>query len=188
MPDTWSRRETRRIAGVLAGVAIAVAGIGCGGSAGPADRAPAADPVDRVPELIETNPRDIFNVHFYTTGGQFLVEKLEIEFNRRRGIHEFYGFHRDSYTDLARIPFRDLSRLDFLGPMPPQIFDQAIIGRENENLRQDQAFQVRLTFRDGRQEEFFALIPKFRGIKDLELWEFSMNNRNNVIDYLEFTR
>lgn len=188
MPKTWSRRETSRIGGVLAWVMLAGPGIGCGGSAGTSQRAPAGDPVDRPPDLIETSPRDTFNVDFYTSGGQFLVEKLEVEFNRRRGIHEFYGFYRDSYKELARIPFRDLSRLDFLGPMPPQIFDQAIIGRESENLRQDQAFQVRLTFRDGRQEEFFAIIPKFRGVKDLELWEFSMNSGNNVIEYLEFPR
>lgn len=158
---------------------------GCGGSAG-SGADPEAETIQRPSSPITTTPENTFNVTISSSGGQFPVDKLEIEFNRRRGIHEFYGFYRDSYDELQRVPFSELQRVDFLGEMPPPIFDQAIVGKEHLNLRQDNAFEVRLTFKDRRQEDFFAIIPKFRGEKDLQLWEFSMSSRKNPFDYIEF--
>jgi len=189
MTRARSRRGDR---GAVLGAGLALACLavwGCGGSAaGTAPNSAPADTIQRPPAPIVKDAKDIYNVTLYTNAGQFPVDKLEIEFNRRRGIHEFYGFYRDSYDRMARIPFGELERVDFLGQMPPAIFDQATIGRENENLRLDNAFEVRLTYKDNRQEDFFAIIPKFRGEKDLELWEFSMNSKNNVIQYIEFNR
>ena len=159
---------------------------GCGG--GTSAQTVTGQPIERPPDPIVKDAQDIYNVSITTPTGQFLVDKLEIEFNRRRGIHEFYGFYRDQYDQMARIPFYQLERVDFLGAMPPQLFEQAIIGREHENLQQHQAFEVRLRFREGNQETFFAIIPKFRGEKDLQLWEFAMSNRTIPIDYIEFDR
>lgn len=183
-----SRRGVRL--GVLgAGLAlVGAAAWGCGGSSAGTSASGDLDTIARPPAPIVKDAKDIYNVTIYTTNGQFPVDKLEIEFNHRRGIHEFYGFYRDSYSRMARIPFGDLERVDFLGQMPPAIFDQATIGRENENLSLDNAFEVRLNYKDGRQEDFFAIIPKFRGEKDLELWEFSLNAKKNVIQYIEFNR
>jgi len=176
-------------AALLAGGALAA---GCGGSSAtpPRPGTEAADKgsIDRPPSPIVTDPDETFNVTFMTSGGQFLVDKLEIEFNRRRGIHQLFGFYRDSYAEMERIPFSELQRIEFLGEMPAALFDQAIVGREQMNLREDQAFTVRLTFRDQTQREFFALIPKFRGEKDLQLWEYTMSNKNQVIDYIDFDR
>jgi hypothetical protein len=194
LPRTVLPRTVFRTALTMLPAAVAaLAGIlvsGCGGSAASSAHpgADKAESIARPPAPIVTDPSETFNVTIYATNGQFLVDKLEIEFNRRRGIHEFYGFYRDAYSEMKRIPFRDLVRVEFLGEMPPALFDQAIVGREQMNLRQDQAFTVRLTFKDQSQREFFALIPKFRGEKDLELWEYNMSNKNQTIERIEFDR
>jgi hypothetical protein len=183
---------------VLLAAALLVAGglaAGCGGSAGSAagsgtgaGHSTDAGSIDRPPDPIVTDPDETFNVTFMTSGGQFQVDKLEIEFNRRRGIHQLFGFYRDAYAEMERIPFSELQRVEFLGEMPPPLFEQAIVGREQMNLRQDQAFTVRLTFRDQTQREFFALIPKFRGEKDLQLWEYAMSNKDETISFIDFDR
>jgi hypothetical protein len=185
----FGRTTTALLALVLAAGAGLVAG--CGGSAGSGAGTAADDAaggIDRPPAPIVTDPGDTFNVTFYTSTGQFPVDKLEIEFNRRRGIHEFFGFYRDAYDNMERIPFSKLQRVDFLGEMPPPLFDQAIVGREQMQLRQDWAFTVRLTFKDSTQKEFFAIVPKFRGEKDLELWEYNLSNKNQPIQSIEFDR
>lgn len=159
---------------------------GCGGSA--KGETATGELIERPPAEIVTDPKDTYNVTINTLGGQLIVDKLEIEFNRRRGIHEFYGFYRDRYDKMERIGFNLLKRVDFEGEMPREIFDQATIGREQEHLRPEQAFTLLLYFKNGNQETFYAIIPKFRGEKDLQLWELPMNNANRVIDYIEFNR
>jgi hypothetical protein len=170
---------------VLFGLGVSLAVGGCGGTV---DTSSSAAPIDRPPPPITTDQGDIYNVTINSTAGQILVDKLEIEWNRRRGIHAFYGFYRDAYSEMATIPFRDLKRIDFLGPMPQDYFEQAIIGREDMNLRYAFSFTTKLTFWDGRQEEFYAIVPKFRGEKDLELWEFNMDNSFMGVAYIEFDR
>lgn len=194
MEKGWMDRslDSRGIGGILL-VSLVWAGIpvtGCGGSAGsaPGTEVNQGDTIQRPPDPIVTDPQNTFNVTISAAGSLFPVDKLEIEFNRRRGIHEFYGFYRDKYSQLDKVPFRDLQRVDFLGQMPAVTFDQATLGKENLNLRLEHAFQVRFTFKDGRQEDFFAFIPKFRGEKDLQLWEFSMNSNRRAFDYIEFNR
>jgi len=140
------------------------------------------------PPPITTDRGEIFNVTLTTNQGQILVDKLEIEFNRRRGIHELYGFYRDQYRDMVRLPFADLKRIDFLRQMPPHDFEQAIIGREDQRLLLQWAFEVKLTHKDDRQESFYAIIPMFRGEKDLNLWEYPMDSRSSPIQYIEFDR
>jgi hypothetical protein len=83
---------------------------------------------------------------------------------------------------------RDLKRIDFRGQMPEPAFEQAIVGREDQRLLPEQAFEVQLTFRDDSKKSFYALIPMFRGEKDLVLWEFSMDSRTNQILFIEFDR
>jgi hypothetical protein len=185
-----SRRLPAALRAAAAGVLVLAAGCGGGGTAvpPPAGQTGAGSDIATPPPPITTDRGEIFNVTFHTRTGEFPVDKLEIEFNRRRGIHQLYGFYRDSYMEMARIPFAELSRIDFLGEMPPELFSQATVGREQEKLSQDNAFQVRLTYRDGRQEEFFAIIPKFRGEKDLVLWEYPMSNQNLTIEYIDFDR
>ncbi len=174
----------------LIGLVAALAGCGGGSSGAPptprvTDRnAPAGKP----PEAVVTQPGDVFNVTIYTSSGQIYVDKLEIEFNRRRGIHAFYGFYRDQYEEMVTIPFSELRRVDFEGQMPIGLFDQAIIGREAMELSRDYAFQVQLTYQDQRREEFFALIPKFRGERDFVLWELTMNSSVKQMDYIDFDR
>ena len=184
-----------RSAGIVlsASLALVFAGCGGGGTAGggphPGPQAVPAPPADEgIPEPLGTAHGEIFNVTIFTATGQVYVDKLEVEFNRRRGIHSFYGFYRDAWDKLVTIPFRDLLRVDFLGPMPPELFDQAIIGRESMNLHLENAFETRLTFRDQNQEEFYAIIPKLRGEKDFQLWEMSLNSRAMPIQYIEFNR
>ena len=174
----------------LVGLVAAFAGCG-GGSSGapPTPRVTAHNgPEGKPPEAVVTQPGDIFNVTIYTSAGQLYVDKLEVEFNRRRGIHAFYGFYRDQYAEMATIPFSSLRRVDFEGQMPVGLFDQAIIGREAMNLNRDYAFQVQLTYADQRREEFFALIPKLRGERDYVLWEQTMNSTVKQIDYIDFDR
>jgi hypothetical protein len=175
---------------LVAGFALALAGCGGAAAGGPGPQASpeTRPPAEGIPDALTTDRGEIYNVTIYSTGGQIFVDKLEIEFNRRRGIHAFYGFYRDDYAEMLSIPFRDLLRVDFLGPMPPSMFDQAIIGREDQDLRREYAFELRLTYRDNRQEEFFAIIPKLRGEKDYQLWEFTMNSAVQAIDYIEFSR
>jgi hypothetical protein len=181
---------------VLLIAALGLAGWGCAGGSGspphPAGQ-PAAAPApisEGTPEPIPETGGEEFNVTMVTQTGQFYVDNLEIEFNRRRGIHAVFGFYRDSFDNLVNVPFRDLSRIEFLGPMPSSLFDQARVGRENLNLSQDFAFRTRLTFKDQRQSEFFAFIPKLRGERDFTLWELSLSNVNNAagIQYIEFNR
>jgi len=177
-------------------LAAAFAGWGCAGSAeGPPH--PAGPPDAGPPPASEGTPSPIpdtgaqeFNVTMVTQTGQFYVDKLEIEFNRRRGIHSVFGFYRDSFDKLVNIPFAELSRIQFLGPMPQSMFEQARVGRESLNLSEDFAFQLRLTFKDQRQSEFFAFIPKLRGERDFTLWELSLSNANDAggIQYIEFNR
>jgi hypothetical protein len=167
------------------GLGVSMTMAGCGGSV---QTSPNPTPVDRPPPPITTDQGEIYNVTFNSSAGQVLVDKLEIEWNKRRGIHSFYGFYRDDYQEMATIPFRDLKRVDFLAPMPQDLFEQAIIGREDLNLRYHHTFTTRLTFWDGRQEEFYAIIPKFRGEKDLELWEFNMDNTFLSVAYIDFDR
>jgi hypothetical protein len=187
-----SRFVQGTVAALLIAVPLLAGGLvgGCGGSAGSGAKTE-ADPggsIARPPEPIITDPDKIFNVTFYTNAGQFQVDKLEIEMNHRRGIHEFFGFYRDTYTQWVRVPFSKLLRVEFLGAMPTSLFEQAIVGREQLNLRQDNAFDLRLTYKDQTQEEFFAIIPKLRGEKDLQLWEYNMSNRNQPIRTIEFDR
>lgn len=190
MTQARSRRQrVRRILGAGAALGICLVIAGCSGSAPVIEARP--EPVDTIeppPPPLVKDPQDTFNVTFYTNTGQFLVDKLEIEFNHRRGIHELFGFRRDAYDRMARIPFSSLQRIDFMGQMPPALFEQATVGRENQNLLLANAFEVRLTYKDDSQEDFFAIIPKFRGEKDLELWEWPMNSQTNTIQYIEFNR
>jgi len=131
----------------------------------------------------------MYNVTIRTAGGaQILVDKLEIEWNRRKGIHAFFGFYPDQYDHYATVPFGELERIDFLGPMPPSLFDQAEIGRETSNMAYINAFRTRLYFWDGRQQEFYAVVPKFRGEKDLALWEMVMTNDAMPVATIEFDR
>jgi hypothetical protein len=179
------------LAAVMLAVCLAALA-GCGGGSSGASPTPrVADhngPAGKPPEAIVTQPGEVFNVTIYTSGGQLYVDKLEVEFNRRRGIHAFYGFYRDQYAEMATIPFSSLRRIDFDGQMPVGLFDQATIGREAMNLDRDYAFQVQLTYTDQRREEFFALIPKLRGERDFVLWEQTMNSTVKQIDYIEFDR
>lgn len=191
MQESWSRID-RRAAG-LSGLAMLLWGAlglsaaGCGGTS--PGQTVGTGPIERPPDPIPTtSPADVYNVTINTPGGQFLVDKLEIEFNRRRGIHEFYGFYRDQYDTMVRIPFYKLTRVDFTGPLPQSVFDQINIGREQEYLQPNQGFILRLWFREGSQEQFIAFIPRFRGEKDLQLWEFPMDNNFLPIDYIEFDR
>ncbi len=169
---------------------------GCGGTGGAGEHATGASaaPPPRssagqgTPEPISTDRGEVFNVTVQTPTGQFYVDKLEIEFNRRKGIHALYGFYRDSYKELVTIPFRDLKRIEFQGAMSADLFDQAIVGRENMTLDPNAAFDLTLTYRDQHQQEFFAIIPKFRGEKDFQLWEFPMDNHAKAIDYIDFNR
>lgn len=178
------------LAACLAVFVAALAGCG-GGSSGAPPTPRVADrngPAGRPPEAVVTQPGDVFNVTIYTSGGQIYVDKLEVEFNRRRGIHAFYGFYRDQYEEMVTIPFSALRRADFEGQMPIGLFDQAIIGREAMELSRDYAFQVQLTYKDQRREEFFALIPKLRGERDYVLWEATMNSSVKQMDYIDFDR
>ncbi len=165
---------------------------GCGGTSGTSGHAspPPGPPGPAPEEPIPDTGGEEFNVTITTRAGQFYVDDLEVEFNRRRGIHAFYGFYRDAYDKLVTVPFRDLARVDFLGPMPISLFDQAIVGREQMNIQEENAFEVRLTYKDLHQEQFFAIIPKLRGEKDFTLWELNLTNANNAggIDYIEFNR
>ena len=174
----------------LAGVVVALAGCGGGGyGTHPTPRvADHGGPAGKPPEAVVTQPGEVFNVTIYTSSGQAYVDKLEVEFNRRRGIHAFYGFYRDQYTEMVTIPFSALKRVDFEGQMPVGLFDKAIIGREAMDLNRDYAFQVQLTYQDDRREEFFALIPKLRGERDFVLWEQTMSSTVKQIDYIDFDR
>jgi hypothetical protein len=185
-PRRWFSRRLIAAIGLL-GTAVL---FGCGSSSH--DKPvitshPAANPAPVAPP-ITTDRGEIFNVTITTNAGQILVDKLEIEFNRRRGIHELYGFYFNSYNQMARLPFATLKRIDFLRQMPTHEFEQAIIGREDQNLLPQNAFEVKLTYRDDRQESFYAVIPMFRGEKDMNLWEYPMDSRNNPIQYIEFDR
>jgi len=164
--------------------------IGCGGSSEQKPETVSMRPSTPAPPPppITTDRGEIFNVTLTTDAGQILVDKLEVEFNRRRGIHELYGFYLDDYSEMERIPFADLKRIDFIRPMPTHDFEQATIGREDQRLLSQNAFEVKLTHRDDRQESFYAIIPMFRGEKDLNLWEWPMDSRNNAIQYIEFYR
>jgi hypothetical protein len=167
--------------------ALGLIATGCGGSS--TGQTVGTGAIERPPDPIPTTaPQDVYNVTVNTTAGQFMVNKLEIEFNRRRGIHEFYGFYRDEYDAMVRIPFHKLTRVDFTGPLPRSVFDQINIGREQEHLQPNQAFILRLWYREGPQEQFIAFIPKFRGEEGLQLWEFPMDNNFMPIDYIEFNR
>jgi hypothetical protein len=130
----------------------------------------------------------VFNVTIYTDAGPIYVDKLELEFNQRRGIHAFYGFRRDAYEQMVTIPFADLDRVDFVDGIPPSTFDQIILGREDQNLRSESGFELMLTYRDGRTEPFYAFIPRLRGEKDFLIWERGLNSVSKDIEYIEFNR
>ena len=187
MPTLFPSRATARIAS-LALVTLVV--YGCSSSHDKPDTVTTSTHSTPAPPPppITTDRGEIFNVTLTTNQGQILVDKLEIEFNKRRGIHEFYGFYRDQYQDMVRVPFADLKRIDFIRQMPQHDFEQAIIGREDQRLLYQNAFDVKLTHKDDRQESFYAIIPMFRGEKDLNLWEYPMDARNNPIQYIEFDR
>jgi hypothetical protein len=190
------------------GCLLVVAIVGCGGGAAqnpPASEIPVVGPGGLVPETPppgQTPPGTppggplgepqkvpgVFNVTITNQAGQFLIDALEIEFNRRRGIHTFFGFYRDAYHQPANIPFEQLERVDFRGMMPPELFDQAMIGREDLNLSRDVAFELTLTYKDQRQELFYAFIPKIRGIFDFKPWEVGMANNSLGIQIIEFNR
>jgi hypothetical protein len=140
------------------------------------------DPLPEVP--VE---RTDFRARFTTAGSVFLVDLLEVEFyGGRRGKHHFLGFYRDQYDQMVQVPFSDLTRIDFVGQMDKSLFDQAVFGREELGLQLNNAFELRLTYRDQRQEEFFAFIPKFRGEKDFTIWEFPLDSSQRQILWIEF--
>jgi hypothetical protein len=166
---------------------MAVLLAGC--AAAPPPTGQNAPPIPEVPPPITTDQGQAFNVTIRTeSGAQILVDKLEIEWNQRKGIHAFFGFWPDQYHQYATVPFGDLSRIDFLGPMPPSLFDQAEIGRETSNMIYANAFYTRLYYWDGRQTDFYAVVPKFRGEKDLALWEMVMDNQALSVATIEFDR
>ena len=185
-------RKMLRGWGILAAaawIAVAAGFWGCGSSAPAAGTSVGgSEPITPPPPPITTDRGNIFNVTITTQGGQILVDKLEIEFNRRRGIHDLYGFFFDNYSEMSVVPFADLERVDFRGQMPEAAFEQASVGREDKNLHLQNAFEVELTYRSGRKESFYAVIPMFRGEKDMTLWEFSMDSNTNPILYIEFDR
>lgn len=186
------RRALRPAALCLIPAVLAACAAGDAGAPGPStETSPppaAADDFAKPPAPLVTDRGEIFNVTINTFTNQVLVDKLEVEFNRRKGIHAFYGFYRDAYDRLTTIPFRDITRIDFLGQMPRSVYDQAIIGREAMNLHLKHAYELKVYFKDGRQEEFFAFIPKFRGERNLELWELSLDSNQRVFDFIEFNR
>jgi hypothetical protein len=192
MPTTLPSRASLRSGAVLVSlVAVAVLLHGCSSSHDkPTQTVTTSSHSNPAPPPppITTDRGEIFNVTLTTNQGQILVDKLEVEFNKRRGIHELYGFYRDQYQDMARMPFADLKRIDFIRQMPQHDFEQAIIGREDQRLVQQWAFEVKLTHKDDSQESFYAIIPMFRGEKDLNLWEYPMDSRSNPIQYIEFDR
>ena len=177
---------------VVAAGALALGTGGCGTSHAKSEPSPAVSTTHETPPPppppITTDRGEIFNVTLTTEAGEIPVDKLEIEFNRRRGIHELYGFYLDAYANMIRIPFADLKRIDFVRQMPVHDFEQAIKGREDQRLLLQNAFELKLTHRDDQQERFYAIIPMFRGEKDLNLWEYGMDSRNNPILYIEFNR
>ena len=172
---------------------VGVAGLvvlGCGGPAAQTGHSPSTTPIqvkDPLPDIPEDQTE--FTARFYTPGGQFTVEKLEMEFyGGRRGRHYFFGFFRDQYDQPQQIEFRELSRVDFIDQMNQSLYEQAILGREELGLSINNAFQLRLHYWDGNQQEFFAFIPKLRGEKDFQSWEFPMDSNVRQILYLEFER
>jgi len=177
----------------LGAAAVLLLLLGCsGGSAGhPASQPPDAPPPSGAQPPQSTLP-DIpkgFNVTITTTSsGLVYVDNLEVEANRRRGIYAFMGFYPNQFDQMAQVPFQDITQVSFLGPMPQNMFDVVKETRENQNLHLDEFFDTYVTLKNGDKQEFYAYIPKIRGYKDFQVWEFSMNSLNNGIQKIEFDR
>lgn len=175
-----STRGLRLLLPVLLVSAIGCGGSGAGAPAGGAS-VDAPDPVPGVPV-----DRNVWSVRFYSSSGQFIVDEFEIEFyGGRRGKHYFFGFFRDQYESPVQIPFNQLTRVDFMGQMEQSLFEQATFNREDLGLQWANAFSLRLHYLDGRQDEFFAFIPKFRGMKDFQRWEVTLSADQRQFDYFE---
>jgi hypothetical protein len=175
----------RRIATTCV-LAVLLAAAGCGGSAPPGSKPDTGAPSGAGAE--DPDAPGEYNVTINTRSGSLYIDKLELEFNRRRGIHAFYGFFEDQIDRLTTVPFADLERLDILEPMSHDLFDQAVLGREEMNLRRDQAFETRLYYKDQSTARFYAIIPKLRGEKDYQIWELPMTNNAAAIEFIEFNR
>jgi len=129
-----------------------------------------------------------YDVTITTTSGLIYVDRLELEFNRRRGIHAFYGFYEDRFDKLETIAWNRIERIDIQGVMPQTLFEQAILSREDQNYRRETMFETRIRFKDQTTILFYAIIPKLRGEKDFRLWELTMTNNAPQVEYIEFNR
>jgi hypothetical protein len=157
-----------------------------GGCSAPVGQPPTVDPVaDPFPGDSPDTP-GAYNVVIYTPYDVHYIDDLEAEFNSRRGIYEMLGFDESDFTNLSKISWSEITKIDFEGIVEDSIWEQIFSGRENQNLNRAQIHKVLLNYKSGSTRYFYAILTKFRGYKDNVKWSMNMTGNPSQVDYIEF--
>lgn len=166
-------------------VALLVALAGCAGSVPPAgDETAQPPPVEPPPG---SAPHDsTFRVTLYTDLGQIDVDDFTVETSGVKFMRQFRGFRPRDLKTMASIPFDGIYEVQFNGLVSESDFGVLLIGKERLGLKRNEIFDIRIRYHDGTDVDFYAIITRLRGYRDVQRWEQSLAGNTFGLRRVEF--
>ncbi|TPW14022.1 MAG: hypothetical protein FD129_1158, partial [bacterium] len=121
-------------------------------------------------------------VEIFTSAERILVQGFRIDFPKMRNVMDLIGFVPEQWDRVVRFPLVNLQEFQIRGNIDSGTFDRIYANREQFDVDQSQFYNVSIVAKDGTRSDIVAMLPKFRGIKDGNVWELPMSNNPARID------
>jgi len=167
-------------------VFLAALAAGCAGTAPPAGEETAQPPASEGPAAGGAVSDSTFHVTLYTDLGQMDIDDFTVETSNRKFLRRFHGFRPRDLKTMTSIPFEGIYEVQFNGLVPESDFNVLLIGKERMGLRNDEMFDMRIRYPDGTVVDFYAIITKLRGYRDVQPWEQPLTGNNFGLRRIEF--
>jgi hypothetical protein len=118
----------------------------------------------------------------YTSSEKFVVNEFRIDFAKMRNIQGLYGFYPDQWERMEQVPFSDIREFQIRDVVDEISFERLYKNREDFQLNRQEIFRVSVTSRSGNTFDYIAIIPKLRGFRDGQRWEWSMAGNPYRVD------
>jgi hypothetical protein len=126
------------------------------------------------------------HVTLYTATGQVDVEDFTIDMSNRKFLRQMFGFRPSDLKVMTSIPFAGIDEILILGSVPDDAFTVLFTGRERMGLRREEMFDTRVLYPDGSTVDFYAILPKMRGFREVQRWEQTLTNNPIGLTRIEF--
>lgn len=143
--------------------------IGCAGGPVPAGSDAAPSPTRDSPSSVPSD--STLRATLYTDSGQIDVEDFTIDTSNRKFLRQMFGYRPRNLKTMSAISLRGIYEIQILGQIPDDDFTIVFQGNERSGLRKDEMFDTRIRYPDGTVVDFYAIIARLRGYRDVQRWE-----------------